>query len=118
MRVVKLFEDIDASQAATSEPVQLDQRVWWESVFEKDGINGSPIVTLQKGYNKGGCSGVPPTEWYDILQCDGTGSFLIDDSPYTVRDKMLGGNWFRAVYDPNGVTTGVFNGFLAYKTFT
>ena len=117
MRTKILFDDIDASLAATSDDTQFDRRFDFDLITTLDGTDGIPRIIIELAYTGGGCLPAP-TDWYILPNCNGNEYFNIDDSPFTVHKSAVTANWIRVRIEPNTNTTGTATVILATKDYT
>lgn len=117
MEIRELFTNQDASVAATSDIVSMQKRTNWDLVIDTTGLDGTPEVIIEVGYNLGKCH-PDPTEWYAIENPeDCTFVFPITTTPTVIKKKEQTANWLRVRIEPNGNTTGNITALLAYKDY-
>ncbi len=118
MRNELLLDSVDASVQQISEPVNLERRTDWELTVESNGLDGTPNLFIEKGFNRGDCHPLP-TEWFPLAnKCDNSGAFLIDDDLVQIEKTGFTANWFRVRLEPNGNTTGNVKATFHYKDYT
>lgn len=118
MRNVILLSDVDASIQQISDPVNLERRTDWELTIESTGLDGTPHLFVEKGFNTGKCHPLP-SEWFILAnKCDSSGLFLIDDPLIQIEKTGFIANWFRVRVEPNDNTTGTIKVTLHYKDYT
>ena len=116
MRTTVLFEDIDASVAATSVEISMDKRTDWDLVVTGTGLDGIPRIIIEKAYTGGKCLPAP-TDWYIVENCNGDQFFDADDLPLMIHQSGFTPNWYRIRLEPNTNTTGTVTAFLGYKDY-
>ena len=117
MRNEVLFSSVDASTNQTSSNINFDKRAQWILTIEKTGTDGDPKIIIERNFSSGKC--VAPTgSWFALKNsCENSFDFIIDDTPYVIRDNIFYGNWYRIRLEPNGNTTGTVTATLSYKDY-
>lgn len=108
----KLYENQDATIPSISIQHQIDcgQDMRWLLQLKKEGTNGDPFLFIEES-NDGQCwTNVP-----DLCNPDGE-YFIIDDSPYAIRDSYFMGKYIRLRIEPNNNTSGTITANLGIKT--
>jgi hypothetical protein len=112
MKPVVFFENIDASTPQTSTPFVIDcgQDMRWLLVIEKNATDGNPKLFIEEDVD-GVFVPIMNYDCDDILD-----HFLIDDSPFGVRDSYFMGTSMRIRIEPNDNTTGTITAKMKVKT--
>lgn len=113
MRTEILLDNKDASVNQTSNSFKIDcgQDMRWEVVVTKSGTDGNPHLIIEESIDN--------SIWIPLMDYDSTGInnfFLVDDTPYAVRDSYFMGSHIRVRIEPNDNTTGTITAKLGIKT--
>ena len=113
MRTEILYTNQDCTIPSTSVVYTVDcgQDMRWMLQVVLSGTDGSPKMYIEESADL--------VSWIPLNDNDCTGVFdyfLLDDSPYSVRDSYFMGKAFRIRIDPNDNTTGTIDAKLVVKT--
>lgn len=112
MRLKTLYENQDASVSSESLPYEIDcgQDMRWLLQVTKTNTNGNPHLFIEESLD-----GICWTNVPDPCNTDGE-YFLIDESPFAIRDSYFMGLYFRLRIEPNDNTSGTITAKLGVKT--
>ena len=117
MRNVTLLNNVDASTQQISTPINLERRTDWELIIESSGLDGTPQLFIERGFNAGKENPIP-TEWRVLESgCNEEGFFPIDDSIIQILKDGFTANWFRVRIEAEDNTTGNITVKLHYKDY-
>ena len=110
MRTNLLFDNVSAASNQTSSVINFEQRAEWSLEITTSGLDGVPKVIVELS-NSG-------TDFFPLEDCKiAQFFFLIDDSPFGIKDDRIMGKFFRIRLEPNGNTTGTLKALLGFKTY-
>ena len=120
MRTTLLLDNVDASQAQTSEWVPFQQRAeWLVTVFLVGAtpLDGEPHLIIELSNQKESPKDDQAVPLPDVLAKNEPGYFVVDELPFGVKNGHLEAEFFRVRLEPNGNTQGNVSVDFGFKTF-